>query len=356
MNFEADALLTVIVPTYNREKFVARLLAYAVEVRFPFRILIVDSSHEPDRMANESRVAATRLKLSLEYMHVNCGLMEKLARAVERVETAYCCMWADDDFQVPEGLSSCIRFLEVSPEFGSCMGQFLAVRRKNPEWDLFLETYPSREELAAFERILRWSENFYSNFYAVYRTSGLRQMLQIAVQASCYERCRIIPEILIGQVGLLLGRQRMIDEVSIVYQMHPANDSRVTPCVRDRAAFPTDYQRYREILARKVMDVTESTELEADRLVDQSFRNIHPWTGGRGRWRIRLWEKLCRPWKRMRLKRDARRLIPRFSQVRKEPLLRGDARLVPGNVSVALRWIDLHPAGIDAAAGTLARS
>lgn len=355
MNPEPDPLLTVIVPTYNREKFIGRLLAYAVEVQFPFRILIVDSSREPDRQANESRVAAHRSKLSVEYLHLNCGLMEKLARAVERVKTAYCCMWADDDFQLPEGLRSCVRFLEGAPDYGSCMGQFLAVRRKDPDWDVFLETYPSRDEPVAFDRILRWSENFYSNFYAVYRTPGLQQMLQIAVQASCYERCRIIPEILIGQVGLLLGRQRMIDEVSIVYQMHPENDSRVTPCVRDQAAFPGDYRRYREILGRKVVEITGSSGLEADQVVDHSFRNIHPWTGGRGRWRIRLWEKLCRPWRRMRLKWDARQRVPRFSQVRKEPLVRSDARLRLGTVDVALRWIDLHPAGVPLAEGSTPR-
>ena len=347
MNPESAALLTVIVPTYNRAKFIGRLFAYAAEVKFPFRILIADSSRDADRRANESRVEANRSILSVEYMHFDCGLMEKLLRAIERVETPYCCLWADDDFQLPEGLLSCLKFLERSPDYGSCMGQFLAVRRRKPDWDLFLETYPSRDESSAADRILRWSENFYSNFYAVYRTPVLRQMLQVAVEASCYERCRIIPEILIGQVGLLLGRQRMINEVSIVYQMHPANDSRVTPCVRDHAAFPADYRRYRETLARKVAENAGVTSIEADRVVDRSFRNVHPWTGGRGRWRIRLWEKLRRPWKRLRLKWDARRSVPRLSQVRKEPMVTGDPLLESGSLSVALRWIERHPAGVE---------
>jgi glycosyltransferase domain-containing protein len=345
MKVGPSAKLTVVIPTYNRAPFLERLLGFAREVHFPFWLQVADSSNEENRKQNEAFVGIHSAALGIGYSHFDCGLMEKLFRSVESITTPYCCFWADDDFQLPEGLLSCLCYLDQHEDYGSCMGQFLAVRRNEADTDVFLETYPSRDESSAVERVLRWSENFYSNFYAVYRTPLLLEMLRAATKASCYERCRIIPEVLMGQMALLLGRQKMLEELSIVYQMHPGNDSRVTPCVRDHDTFPGDYRRYRETTAQVFSHATGLPLSEADRLVDQSFRNVHRWTGGRGWIFKKLFENIRRPWFRMQLRRDARRTNPRFTRVKKVQISADDLLLKSGAVAMAMKAIAEHPKG-----------
>ena len=345
MKVEVSANLTVIIPTHNRAHFLDRLLCFASEVRFPFPIQVADSSDEQKRRQNEARIGIHAHVLNVGYSHFNCGLMEKLFRSVEKVTTPYCCFWADDDFQLPEGHLSCLRQLEDQSDYGSCGGQFLAVRQNDADTDAYLVTFPSRDEASPAERVVRWSENFYTNFYAVYRTPLLLEMLRAVTKASCYEGCRIIPEVLMGQMSLVLGRQRMIEELSTVYQMHPDNDSRVTPCVRDDAAFPNDYRHYRETIAPIFSRETGLSLSEADRLVDRTFRNVHRWTGGR--WRIfkKLVENIRRPWARLQIRLDARRASPKFTRVKKEKVSPADLRLRSGSVAVAMKGIAEHPAG-----------
>jgi glycosyltransferase domain-containing protein len=346
MNVDLSANLTVIVPTHNRAHFLDRLLCFASAVRYPFSIQVADSSGEENQKKNKAQIGIHHRSLNIGYAHFNCGLMEKLFRSVEKVTTPYCCFWADDDFQLPEGLLSCLRHLEEQTKYGSCGGQFLAVRQNDAVTDAYLVTYPSRDEASPADRVLRWSENFYSNFYAVYRTPLLLEMLRAVIKASCYERCRIIPEVLMGQMSLMLGTQRMIDELATVYQMHPNNDSRVTPCVKDDAAFPNDYRHYREIIAPIFSRETGLSLAEADRLVDRSFRNVHRWTGGP--WRIfkKLVENIRRPWIRLQLRLDARRESPKFTCVKKEQISATDLRRSSGSVAVAMKMIAEHPEGI----------
>ena len=345
MNREPSAQLTLIVPTFRRVRFLDRLLDYAQATRFPFPILVADSSEGEEFGRNAARIEACDAPLKVAHLRFACGLMEKMFCSVEKVTSPYCALWADDDFQLPEGLLAGLKFLDENPDNGSCMGQFMAVRRHEQDTDVFLEIYPSREEPSAAERILRWSENFYSSFYAVYRTPVLLEMLRASVKASCYERCRIIPEILMGQTALLLGRQRMLEIPSIVYQMHDGNDSRVTPCVRDHASFPEDYRRYRREMSPLVAAVTGLSRFEADRLVDRSFRNVHRWTGGR--WWVfkKLVENIRRPWRRLRLRLDAKRAVPRITRVTKQRIIATDDRLKSGSVAIAMAAVARYPNG-----------
>lgn len=340
-------LLTLIVPTFDRSRFLARLLLFAAEVRFPYRILVADSSGIEERHRNEAWIATYRSDVDVGYLHCDCGLMEKMLRAVEFVSTSYCCFWADDDFQLPEGLLSCLKFLEQNANHGSCMGQVLHVSRNNSGINRVLQTYPSREESVAEDRLIRWSENFYPNFYAVYRKKVLYYMLKVTVDASCYERCRIIPEILMGQIGLVLAKQKMINVIIHVYQLHECNDSLTIRGVHDHGAFPEDYKRYRETASKALSEIEGVSLLEAGCLIDRSFRNVYFWTGGRWKYFKKIIGNLRSPWKKLRLRLDRRRLVPRFTRIEKEQISVDDPRLKLGSLPIAMRLLDKHPDGVD---------
>lgn len=340
-------LLTLIVPTFNRSRFLARLLFFAAEVRFPFRILVADSSGIEERHRNEAWIATYQSDVDVGYLHCDCGLMEKMLRAVENVSTSYCCFWADDDFQLPEGLLSCLKFLERNPNHGSCMGQVLLVSWNNSGINRILQTYPSREESVAEERLIRWSENFYPNFYAVYRKEILYFMLKVTTDASCYEQCRIIPEILMGQMGLVLAKQKMINVISHVYQLHDCNDSLTIRGVHDHNAFQKDYKRYREAASKVLSEIEGISLLEADYLINRSFRNVYFWTGGRWKYFKKIIGNLRAFLKKIRLRLDRRRLVPRFTRIEKEQISVDDSRLKLGSLPIAMRLLDKHPDGVN---------
>jgi glycosyltransferase domain-containing protein len=346
MNIDLSSDLTVVIPTYNRSRFLDRLLTYATEVRFPFRILVADSSNPGERARNEAAVAARAESLAIDYLHVGDGFVGKLSVAVEAIRTRYGCFCADDDFQIPEGLLACLAFLESDASYASCMGGFLGVGGSKGGLEAVLASYPSRDESSAADRVLRWSENFYSGFYAVYRTPALLEMVRLTARASCYERSRIIPEVLMGQMALLLGRQRILPEVSILYQMHPGNDSRVTPCVRDKRAFPADYRHYLGIVSPEAARLTGLSAKEATRVIERSFGNIYRWTGGPG-WIFKsAFKILYRPWRKLRFRLDAKRTSPRFSHFTVVPVSADDPRLAARGVKVAMGLLERYPNGL----------
>lgn len=344
MNHAQPNELTAVIPTHNRARFLLRLLAFAEEVRFPYPIRIIDSSGPVEAQTNLDTVSFFRDRLDVAYQHVTCGLLEKLCFGLQETRTPYVCLWADDDFQIAAGLSECVNFLKRNPEYKSCTAQFLSIGSSGAQTRAFLATHPRRDEELLSERILKWSEKFYSNFYSVYRKEALAANLEIAKEACTYERCRIIPEILLGQLSLLSGRQGALPIISLVYQMHPGNDSRLTPAIKDDEAFPKDYEQYRQRLSAAILQQSTLSREAAMELIDCSFRNVYRWTGGRG-WLIKkLLENIRRSW---------RRLQNGFAKPKSEGNVLVTQRLDPsdpilgrGEVAAAIRWIQRSPDGI----------
>jgi glycosyltransferase domain-containing protein len=343
-----EGLLTILVPTRNRPAFLARLLRFIGTLQIRHPVVIMDSSDPKNAELNAGNVERVRLNQGVDVrIHPTTqGLLEKMASALALVSTPYACFWADDDFQLPEGLEACIRELEARPSIGCCLGRMLAVRIGPDSFEGHELACPAREETAADLRLWLWSRNFYSTFYAVYRTPQLRRSLEITVAASVYEHCRMIPEILLGQLSLVLGAQGAVDVTSIVYQMHPANDSRITPRVVDHKRFPQEYARYRAAITPIVSATSGLTEAEAGRLVDRSYRNIHYWTGGRWWLLKKVADNLRRPWLRLQLCLDRYRKVPWFPKVPKRKLTDLELSRQSGSAALALELIRRFPHGI----------
>jgi glycosyltransferase domain-containing protein len=339
--------LTVVVPTRNRRAFLARMLRFSELVRLPYRIVVMDSSEPAQAAANAALVAGYSGRLRAEF-HPSCpDLLGKLKAGIDKVATPYACFWADDDFQTPEGLVQCLEVLRSNPAAGSCLGRMLAVRTGPSGLEGFDSTFPARNEPDAAERMRIWSENFYSTFYAVYRTPQLVRSLEITLAASSYERCRIIPEILLGQLSQLQAPQATADVCSIVYQMHAANDSRLTPTVRDHDNFPAEYAHYRRTFAPFVSELAGLPAVEAGRLIDSTYRNVHRWTGGPGWLFKKAIENIRRPWKRWQLRLDEKRAVPRYPRVINTPVSESALGAATGGVKTALDLIRSHPSGVE---------
>lgn len=270
--------------------------------------------------------------------------MNKLRIGLSQCRTPYVAFWADDDFQIPEGIERALCFLEANKEHQSCTAAFASVSTLKKESNLIIAFHPAREEQDAALRITRWAEDFYSTFYSVFRTPTLSRCLDLAATISSYESCRIIPEILLGQLALLYGRQGSIPDVSILYQVHATNDSRIIRPVHDDNAFADEYARYRDGLGLEFQKVLHLPPDQSRQLVDTTFRLVYRWTGGR----FWIYKKLVE-----NLRRTFKRAFPGLARPRRsgQPLTKAEVRqddpkLDHQSIRVAIQLVTAFPTGM----------
>lgn len=336
-----DSSLTVVVPTHNRAHFLARLLRYAEECEFPFPLRIIDSSNELHRSRN--RELATGSRLAPAYEHCDLPIIEKMLHAMQQVTTPFSCFWADDDFQLPHALRSGARFLAEHADFTCAMGQSLSVmQRRNSE--IRARDSRSLDFDSPAARIETWSRRFFSTFYGVYRSEHFRYCLERTSQIADYARSRIIPEILMGELGLLLGKFQRLDAPSLIYMTHAGNESHLVPCVRDEAGFDEHYHRYLEGFADDLCRLGGMHRDDALRLARRAFRNVYQWNGGRWKWIRKSLREL------RRVAGTLGSAAATLAGVRRSPMCErlpaDDPRLADPDVTRALRFVREFPEGI----------
>jgi glycosyltransferase domain-containing protein len=108
--------LTLVVPTYNRQRYALRNMRYwsarGVTVH------VMDGSSAPIAPSE-----LTELALNIHYHHLPVSFHDRMKVAIGLVETKYSAMMCDDEFFIPSGLEACIRELEAHTDLVSCAGR-----------------------------------------------------------------------------------------------------------------------------------------------------------------------------------------------------------------------------------------
>jgi len=106
--------VTVLVPSYKHERFIARTLESALGQTYPeVRVLVVDDC-SPDGTVEKARSLADA-RLSVEVNETNLGLGRSLLSVLSRVETPYVALLNSDDLFHPERIAACVEALEGNP-------------------------------------------------------------------------------------------------------------------------------------------------------------------------------------------------------------------------------------------------
>lgn len=246
-----NELVTIVVPTHNRHRYLPRVLEYYRD--FDCAVIIADSTSEAYPL--RQGIAAT-----IQYMHLpGMGLTEKIGCALGAVNTPYLAMSADDDFLIREGLSACLEFLEQDRAYTAAQGQIICYRCAGGEEDdvEFRRLYdvPAAGGLRAdepFERLEAMFSSYKSFFYAVHRTDSLRSAFSGAGQVvhNLY-----LNEYLTAMVPLTLGK---FMELPVLYQIREyseTSDDKTTDNL-DRLfsdeAHKNDLDAYVEFLATRI--------------------------------------------------------------------------------------------------------
>lgn len=117
--------LTVVIPTYNRNYYLSRVLWY--HAHFPFgQIIIADSSPEKKKIVNRETVAKISKMFGVDVLYLESEFMAekyghditiKLRNAMQHVCTPYVQQISDRDFLHPETLQLLLEFLDNNKDY-----------------------------------------------------------------------------------------------------------------------------------------------------------------------------------------------------------------------------------------------
>lgn len=113
--------LTLVIPSYNRPKYLLRSLQYWSN-KAP-RILVFDASPEPI-----DRSTLDRLGDNVIYTHAPVSFKERFKMVGSKLKTPYVALLADDDFYLPSALDESIEYLEKHADYSACIGRPIGFR------------------------------------------------------------------------------------------------------------------------------------------------------------------------------------------------------------------------------------
>ena len=163
--------LTLIIPSYERQKFLLRQIEDLAN--WEIRVIIVDGSKYP-----LSAEVLLRLKdlPHIDYRHLRGSYVDRISTVANEIVTPFAMCLADDDFYLQKGLLQAIEKLESDPSAVACMGQTIGLDFRIRKSYFFkygsnLKDYSVNGETPK-ERILNGLTEYRSATpYAVFRTS-----------------------------------------------------------------------------------------------------------------------------------------------------------------------------------------
>jgi glycosyltransferase domain-containing protein len=125
MNLDRD--LTILLTLKDRAAYTFRWMAYAEQIRLPFKVLIADGGADesvPQALADRTRfpnVDYEYLRFSYDASYLD--YYAKIVGALDQVRTPYVVMADNDDFFVANGLRRAVEFLATHSDYVACGGQ-----------------------------------------------------------------------------------------------------------------------------------------------------------------------------------------------------------------------------------------
>jgi glycosyltransferase domain-containing protein len=262
--------LTVLVPTHNRPAFLNRLLNYLATTSLQSPILIIDSS-DPERL-ELNRQVIRQVGNSLRIVHRidTAGLIKKCRFAMSEVKTAYSIFCADDDFLFADSAYDCVDFLNRNVDYSAAMGSWVWFNSAKNN-SCHQSKCRSLEQIDPLDRFQSLATRWFSTFYAVHRTEDLRNAWNVADDSSDYDQARVYPELMLGQLGMLAGKLKILPCLHMIFQLHDDNEHRRLPLIQNPATQQALYKRFADALADQMVITTACSRAEAFQILSHLY-------------------------------------------------------------------------------------
>lgn len=200
---------TVIIPTHNRHNYICRSISYFRDLEAD--VIYCDSSTE--RYNGE-------IPENIKYCHLpNKKFAEKILFALNKINTDFVALCADDDFILIEALYKGVAFLSKNRNYGTVVGKYIAFKE---EYDgNFYTRYnqpPKDIELSPTKNAEVFFQNYYQILWAMYDKKILAKSFRIINEAK-FQNDNFI-ELVIGACACFFGGLKFLDELWGVRELH----------------------------------------------------------------------------------------------------------------------------------------
>jgi glycosyltransferase involved in cell wall biosynthesis len=134
-------LITVIIPTFNRSKFLRRAIESVLQQTYQDRCILVmdnNSSDDTSSIVNEYIISGAKIKYKCN--EENVGALQNIIRGVNAIESDYYCVLCDDDFLLPKFMEEVIVGFDDPDVMFSCAKTLVAdlprgkIYFRNTDW------------------------------------------------------------------------------------------------------------------------------------------------------------------------------------------------------------------------------
>lgn len=267
---------TLLIPTHNRPNYLRRLLLFLENLNCRCPIRVYDSSDLNPRTDNAAACRDFSYSLSLQYFHLNLGVIEKFVWALEQANTPFVVFCADDDFVVPRGIHAGTEFLAANALYSSVGGQTAKIftyGEKDAKIACRLGRTYNLPHDSPLKRCRLNANHWFSTFYNVYHAEILRENLRFTAKHCDFINARIYPEILVDQLGVLAGKVKCLPMLFSVRQFHDGCYGRL-PVVHDQSNHERYYRSFQEALASRLVETAGIGQEEALEFVHGLFSHM----------------------------------------------------------------------------------
>jgi glycosyltransferase domain-containing protein len=202
-------LITIIIPTYERAKYLSRALFYWL--RYPVNIIVVDGSEVPSIEIN-----AFKMYGNLTYCHMPLTIEKRLAYAASILTGKYAIQISDDEFLSYSALVTASKILDEQKNISAVLGATLAFKKIENKFFSSI-WYPSAQNLnisgrTPSERLKqRCSVRGNSIYYPLVRVDTMRAALLIVGEN--HYSCPYVAEYQMEALFCLFGSVKVIPEL-----------------------------------------------------------------------------------------------------------------------------------------------
>jgi glycosyltransferase domain-containing protein len=247
---------TLVIPTYNRPKQLAALLAYLGATGSDYRILILDSSEAKPRVANRKLAESAKLKLDYIEFPSETHPFNKFKEGVDKVATQFCALCADDDLVVPDGVKRCLEALRSNPQASVAQGySFSFLCHADGTMDLGNILYFSStiDDATPLERVAKLFTRYQAATYGNYRTPILQRIFDTLKPMTSILARELLGTALAAVGGEMIrvpcfSHGRSMDSSESYEHWHP-----LEWFANDPQGLFWEYRHYRELITQAVL-------------------------------------------------------------------------------------------------------
>lgn len=266
--------LTLVIPAYNRQAYLARQVDYWADTGV--HLCILDGSKEK---APDALIARMGKNVHYEYMPV--GFNERLVHASQIANTKYVALLGDDELYSKQGLRDCLDLLNRDSRLIGCVGRSLFFFHRDGEIYGHQVYEKSQDVIDMFGDDLNRLRNSFPEgdpsrapylLYGVFRSDQWATMFSNAY--SRHYSSGYVYELAVLMIGACLGPTKMID--SLVWFRSGENPAMSSAAVNRNigmdewgtsSEFADEYEDFVSRVADSIADKNVASREEIDRAV-----------------------------------------------------------------------------------------